>query len=326
MIARDSAAAVRSLVGHTGPGIERQVSTDQANLSVAVDEQYLVKWFRDPVDRADLVVLEQLAANGFAHMPRFVGPVLDGDRVVAVVSELIVGATDGWQWYVDDVLAWLDGTADLDGLVGTAARMGAITADLHHALADGSTHRSSLDALRAQIADRRGVAVGHTAGEAGDRLRARLGQIDAALAVLATNDEIVVQRIHGDLHAGQFLRVGDRLLVTDFDGDPMTASAERVELQPVERDLAALLQSLDHVGRVAAKRRPGANVEPFVSAAIGAAGQAYCAAHAVDEALLWPLRVAQELHEYAYAATRLPVWGYVPDAAMCALFPDEDGE
>ena len=49
--ARDSAAAVRSLVAHTGPGIERQVSTDQANLSVAVDEQYLVKWFRDPVDR-----------------------------------------------------------------------------------------------------------------------------------------------------------------------------------------------------------------------------------------------------------------------------------
>ena len=66
-------------------------------------------------------------------------------------------------------------------------------------------------------------------------------------------------------------------------------------------------------------------MEPFVVAAIDAADRAYRAAHVVDDALLWPLRVAQELHEFAYAATRLPVWGYVPDAAMCALFPDQDG-
>jgi maltokinase len=323
--ARDSVAAVRSLVTHTGPGIKRQVSTDQANLSVAVDEQYLVKWFRDPVDRADLAVVEQLAARGFAHMPRFVGAVLDDGRVAAVVSELIVGATDGWQWYVDDVLAWIDGAASLDGLVDTAARMGAITAELHHALADGATHRGSLAAVRSQVAERRAVALEHMTGEAGDRLRARLGQIDAALAALDRYDDVAVQRVHGDLHAGQFLRAGDRLLVTDFDGDPMTASADRVELQPVERDIAALLQSLDHVGRVAAKRRPGADVEPFVVAAIDAASRAYRAAHPIDDALLWPLRVGQELHEYAYAATRLPVWGYVPDAAMCALFPDQDG-
>ena len=161
----DSAAAVRSLVAHVGPGVERQVSTDQANLSVAVDEQYLVKWFRDPVDRADLAVVEQLAARGFAHMPRFVGAVIEDGRVAAVVSELIVGATDGWQWYVDDVLAWIDGAASLDGLIGTAARMGAITAELHHALDDGAVHRGSLAARAQQVAERRAVAIGHTAGE-----------------------------------------------------------------------------------------------------------------------------------------------------------------
>jgi maltokinase len=133
-----------------------------------------------------------------------------------------------------------------------------------------------------------------------------------------------VQRIHGDLHAGQFLRAGDRLLVIDFDGDPMTASAERLVQQPVERDLAALLQSLDHVARVANKRRPGADVGEFVAAAIGAAERAYRDRHIVDDRLLWPLRVAQELHEFAYAALHLPVWTYVPDAAMQALFPITD--
>ena len=44
----------------------------------------------------------------------------------------------------------------------------------------------------------------------------------------------------------------------------------------------------------------------------------------MDDRLLWPLRVAQELHEYAYAALHLPVWTYVPDAAMQALFPITD--
>ena len=31
------------------------------------------------------------------------------------------------------------------------------------------------------------------------------------------------------------------------------------------------------------------------------------------------LRVAQELHEYCYAATHLPKWMYVPDEALPAV-------
>jgi hypothetical protein len=99
----------------------------------------------------------------------------------------------------------------------------------------------------------------------------------------------------------------------------------RVDLLPVERDVAALLQSIDHIGRIAAKRRAGADVAPFIEPAIAAAHDAYCASRPLDEPLTFALRVAQELHEYAYAATRLPTWTYVPDGATLALFPDEDG-
>lgn len=323
-----SAAAVRQLIGDAsddvGPGVERQVSTDQANLSVAVDDRHLVKWFRQPIERDDLAVIERLAARAFEHMPRFLGAVEHDGQVVAVVSELVDGATDGWQWYVDDVLAWIDGALPLEHLGQTAARMGTITAALHTALVDETAQLGSLDALRRRIAQRREVAVAQTTGDAGIRLRARLQQVDRALNQLDSIGDVAVQRVHGDLHAGQFLRSGDRLLVTDFDGDPMTASADRIEVQPVERDVAALLQSIDHVGRVAARRRPGAAVDAFIAPAIQAATVAYRRDHALDERLVLPLRVAQELHEYAYAATRLPVWGYVPDQAMVALFPDED--
>jgi maltokinase len=41
----------------------------------------------------------------------------------------------------------------------------------------------------------------------------------------------------------------------------------------------------------------------------------------LDERLLWPLRVAQELHEFVYAARHLPRWTYAPDGAICAMFP-----
>jgi maltokinase len=319
---------------HTGPGVERQVSTDQANTSIAVDETWLVKWFTRPVRRSDLAVVDHLAEAGFVHMPIHVGAVTDDSgAVVAVVTEFVSGATDGWEWYVGDVIGWLDGPVGpqassaldaLDALVATAARMGAITADLHRTLATAGTSVASSAPLRVSIAERRQQALMHTAGGVGERLRARLGQIDAALATLDGIEEVTVQRVHGDLHAGQFLRSDDRLLLVDFDGDPMTASADRLAMQPVERDVAALLQSLDHVARVANQRRPEADVTEFADAAVAAAERAYRERHAVDDRLLWPLRVAQELHEYAYAALHLPVWAYVPDAAMQALFPQVD--
>lgn len=314
-------------------GDERRVSTDQANVSIAVDERWLVKWFTRPVRRADLECVEQLARVRFAHMPAHVGA-LEGDggadgRVVAVVSELVADATDGWQWYVDDVLAWLDGHSPLGPLVSTAARMGAITAELHHALAlDQPPVAAPADDLRRTVAERRAQALAHTTGTAGDRLRERIDRIDAVLAQLDDVDEIQVQRVHGDLHAGQFLRAGDvrdgRLLVIDFDGDPMTDASRRLARQPVERDLAGLLQSLDHVARVAAKRRPGADVSAFVRGATQVAEAAYRDAHPVDDRLLLPLRVAQELHEFAYAGLHLPVWTYVPEAAIQSLFPATD--
>ena len=186
--------------------------------------------------------------------------------------------------------------------------------------------QGALDALREVVGERRDAALAHTPGDAGRRLRARLGRIDAALRALATLGPVPMQRVHGDLHAGQFLRGHDRerLVLTDFDGDPMTASADRLVVQPAERDLAGLVQSIDHVGRVAAKRRPGADVDAFIGPAVDAALIAYAEVRPYDDVLLWALRVAQELHEYAYAALHLPVWGYVPDAAMCHLFPEED--
>jgi maltokinase len=45
----------------------------------------------------------------------------------------------------------------------------------------------------------------------------------------------------------------------------------------------------------------------------------------LDERLLSPLRLQQEVREFLYAVRHLPVWRYVPDGALVDLLPDPAG-
>ena len=47
-------------------------------------------------------------------------------------------------------------------------------------------------------------------------------------------------------------------------------------------------------------------------------------AELLDERLLPPLRVAQELHELVYAERHLPRWAYAPLGTLTAMFPVDD--
>jgi maltokinase len=98
------------------------------------------------------------------------------------------------------------------------------------------------------------------------------------------------------------------------------------------RDVAAFVRSIDHVGRIASRRRPGR--EDAVGSWIARSRDEFLGAYRLgleaagaervfDPKLLRPLEVAQECHEYVYAARFLPRWRYVPDLAMEELFPME---
>jgi maltokinase len=197
--------------------------------------------------------------------------------------------------------------------------MGMLTARLHRALRDLHPGEVAARTYHLQAIDRLDDALRVVGGDEGSRLQALVPAVVAALAPLDTDERLAAHRIHGDLHAGQFLRAGDRLLITDFDGNPLADSAERRLPQTPLVDVASLLQSIDHVGRIVTKRRHperGADTERCVAAALAAASEAY---GPVDGELLRALRVGQELHEYCYAATHLQRWMYVPDAALPAL-------
>lgn len=314
---------------------ERVLSTDQVNHTVLVGDglagdAVVVKWLMPPapLPHRGAEVLAHLTEVGFTDMPRFLGTHEHEGRVVAMLSQYIPHAREGWDWYVEEL------TEHPTAALATAARLGALAARLHRALATPSSIIPA-PVVTGSLLDeaRRGEALldealGCTAGEAGERLAARAALVRASIGVLHHVGPVPVQPIHGDLHAGQFLRSGDTIVVTDFDGNPLIDPVEQRRPRSTLVDLAGLLQSIDHVGRMVVKRNPqrAADVEAWIGAAIDAAHAAYRAewpegiAPHHDEALT-ALRTVQELHEFVYAARALPVWLYVPDAALAAMFP-----
>ncbi len=299
---------------------ERPITVDQTNYSVVVDERIVVKWLRPavPAPHPGVELIRHLTASGFDEMPELIG-VDERDGVVhAVVTTYLPNALDGWDWFVDDVEAWLDNTLPFDVLVASAQRMGAITARLHTALASLQTSLVSTTTVADQaMTDLR------LASQRLDGLEwLHEARVAAALQPLRDISLVMGHRIHGDLHAGQFLRAGEVMLVTDFDGNPLQDLDGRAQPQSPLRDVASMVQSIAHVGAVVVKRRRpdrAADVDRSIAAATESALDAYSVAHSIDADLLLAFRVAQELHEYAYSIQHLPHWRYVADAALPGL-------
>jgi maltokinase len=317
---------VRALEG------ERSFDVDQTNDLVVVGEEAVVKWFLHPTEDEQPAPhrMAALARAEFDGTPRPWAAVhldVDGSRaLVATVAEHVPGTRDGWEWAVEEVRAIAKGHGDwVSGFPADVARL---VARMHVALAGNGTREASEEQVQSWLRS-----------AVGDLQHAELTPVGAALAMhmlqpIAACAGTVMLDTHGDLHIGQVLRsdVTGRYYVIDFDGNPTLTPSERLLQQPAARDVAGMLASLDHVGRVVLKRTTGQDDEQrgrvlawiedaqarFLDAyhlALDRAGRA----DLLDERLIRPFQLQQECREYAYAARYLPHWRYVPDAALPAL-------
>ena len=315
---------------------ERPIEVDQSNESIVVGGEAVVKRFVwiTPGNERPMLLPAHLEAAGFEEMPAPLGHASwlhpHGVAPLASIATYLPHARDGWDWYVQLLERSFDGrSADT---VEPAAALGAITARLHVALATPTDVMSAPTVA----ADEHVVAEWRRNAEAdldaalsandyeSSWLREREERIREELLELRSRETVTIP-IHGDLHVGQFLSWEGGLAVSDLDGDPLGPGTLP---GPPARDVASLLQSLDHVGRIVERRR-GAPVAGWIKDASDACLRAYrgeLAAHGAsslfDERLLRPLRVAQELHELIYAARYLPEWRYVPDRALPALLEE----
>lgn len=331
---------VLSWAEHAATG-ERPITVDQTNESVIVGDTAMVKWATHlqsgphPAPRR----ISVLRDAGFTAMPKPLGlitwqPAAGAETLLVTVDEYLPGAVDGWTWAVDLVTDAARGRPPRSApVLAAATAVGELVADLHAALAGTTTVASRHDAARwrdAALATLE-TACALSSPDAHAILRARLSEIEDVLDGLGSLAGAAVIEGHGDLHVGQVLRCAGRLVVTDFDGNPVLPAEERVLPIPAVLDVAGMTQSLAHVVIVARKH---SDLDDSALAEVDAlAREAFLGAYThrldahnlaelYDPGALRALRLQQVLREIIYAARHLPRWAYVPDAALPALLDE----
>jgi maltokinase len=319
---------------------ERAIEVDQSNESVVVGEQAVVKWSLRADDSPAPDRLITLQRSGFRPMPapwgllRWRASEGSAAELLASVVAFLPGAVDGWEWAVADARSYAAGSLDKESVAAVATTVGTHVAALHVALAADGVSPATAAQAAGWAADARAEleqAVTAMDGAEGERLAGSSAHIAPVLAELGRSARTPTMAVHGDLHVGQILRHGTppRYAITDFDGNPLLAAAQRRAPQPAAVDVAGLLQSIDHVARVVVHHHvdvDAGRVQQWADIGQQAFLTAYQATlagsgagHLLDESLLRPLRLRQVCREYLYAARHLPHWRYVPDAALPAL-------
>jgi maltokinase len=259
-------------------------------------------------------------------------PPAGAETLVASVDEYLPGVVDGWTWAVDLVTeAARDGGTRLGEVLAAAAGVGDVVAELHAALAGTATVADEAEVARWQEAAFATLDSATALSTPGVMLRERRSDIEGILGGLGTLAGIPVIEGHGDLHVGQVLYGDGRFVVTDFDGNPVLPASTRVRPIPLALDVAGMTQSLAHVAIVACKHT---DLDAHAVAQVDSATrQTFLDAYArrlselghrslYEPAPLRALRIQQVLREVIYAATYLPRWMYVPDAALPALLDE----
>jgi hypothetical protein len=212
------------------------------------------------------VTLAQLAAVDFLGVPDTHGLLIwttpnGNEAPVAVVTRYLPRAVDGRNALTRLLTRNL--AAEPAETPTLTARMGRITAALHVALATRTSVlaepvRAATPAeltdwherVRATIDRAALIAAEGTVPGAGQHFLGRLGRLEADADILAAladaQQDVPLQRVHGDLHAARILRWAGGLAITGF-GDEPEGDPAFLGPQPAARDLARLLQSFDQI-------------------------------------------------------------------------------
>jgi maltokinase len=306
----------------------RLMGVDQSNTSVVYDERLILKLFRRVHEgpNPDVEVPQALAAAGFGAVPRPIGVWEGGDGHLAVVTEFLAGATDGFQLALTSLRDLYDARVEPSQAGGDfgpdAYRLGGITAQMHLSLAEAfgvtpADTKAWADDMLTQLARTPNVTT-QAIAQVYDRLRT----IDAGPAI----------RVHGDFHLGQVMRTDAGWYVLDFEGEPTKPLEERRRPSSALRDVAGMLRSFHYAAEVGL--REYGDDEPVLHALAAAWEehnreeflQGYLAVDRVDALLpaserdrvlvLAAFELDKAVYEVAYEASHRPDWVGIPLSAV----------
>jgi maltokinase len=234
-----------------GPG--RLLGAEQSNSSLVFANRLILKLFRllEPGENPELEVTRALAGAGFEACPAPLGWIEGLGSTLGILQRFYPGSIDGWKLATERVADHYESkNGDSGNFADDARALGRLTAELHTAMARALPK----------------VASGQPdLGRLSARLLGQLTQV-AALVPEATGyrdaiEEVYtkaeaagggsryLQRIHGDYHLGQVLKVEDpdgRWVVIDFEGEPARSLVERRRLASPLQDVAGMLRSFDY--------------------------------------------------------------------------------
>jgi maltokinase len=346
----DGSAAIYDLIRRSGRAGQLQgtasteledltglpVGADQSNTSLVYGDAYILKAFRrvSPGINPDLEITRALADAGSTHVAAPVGWLegkLHGEPTTfAVCSQFLKTGTEGWKLAlasVRDLFAEGDLHADEVGgdFAAESERLGAATAQVHAQLAERLPSRPA------------------TRDELGDSAARMLEQLTAALetvpelapfapalrdtftALPQVSEPVIAQRIHGDYHLGQVLRVDSGWVLLDFEGEPARPLAERVRPASPLRDIAGMLRSFDYASRFLLQDRLDAGnlayrAEEWAQRNRSAFCDGYAAAAGADPRdspqLLRTFELDKAVYEVLYEARHRPSWVTIPLSAI----------
>ncbi len=312
------------------------VSGEQSNTSVLLpeaDRPGILKVFRVVTagPNPDVDVPLALTHVGWTGVPRplawLAGSWDRSERTAAVghlgvLSELVLGARDGFELACDHARTGVPFTELADDLGRTTAQMHralrtAIPVQTGHGHAPrGATERhTEVRRVVRTLRERAGAAesrVPEIAARA-DAVRAAYDRLEALPSVPP------LQRVHGDYHLGQVLRSAEgRWYVLDFEGEPQASAAEKTRPDLALRDLAGMLRSLDYAAAVGGARDPGWLRQARAALISGYERETGGAAAGLD-VILPALELDKALYEVVYESGNRPDWLSIPLAGVDRL-------
>ena len=231
-----------------GPG--KLLCGEQSNSSLVFANRLILKLFRllEPGENPELEVTRALAGAGFEACAAPLGWIEGLGSTLGILQRYYAGSVDGWKLATERVADHYESPDGDPGNFATdAGALGRLTAELHAAMATALPK----------------VAEGQPdLGRLSARLLGQLAQVTALVPELAGQRDAIeevyrkaeaagggsryLQRIHGDYHLGQVLKVGDRWIVIDFEGEPARSLEERRRLASPLQDVAGMLRSFDY--------------------------------------------------------------------------------
>lgn len=287
----------------------RVLTGEQSNTSLLIGDALIVKLFR-PLERgqsvesemADLLDGDPMVARNYATVgidpgdPRF-GPV-----ELLTVAQQFAGAEDGWELALARAGANDDFTPEAEALGVALRRVHRTLAERAHTthtpgttIAEGMLAR--LDAAVVEVPDLAPLAP--AIREAFEQLAGR---------------HLVVQRVHGDFHLGQTLRVAPgHWRIIDFAGEPLKSAEERRAPDSPQRDVAGMLRSFCYAGRVGQTRAaPSGAGSAWTSACREAFVSGYHSGDdsptASERAVLRAYELDKAVYDVIYETRNRPSW------------------